>query len=103
MKPIIDVIREKELEMQHVHEEIEALQREKELHIKNIERELETLRAAAKIITETAEHAQTTTVTPVAQPHTVAAAAPIPSAPVESFPVQSVPVSAPEPARKRWP
>lgn len=102
MKPITEVIHDKELEMQHVREEIEALQREKELHLKNIERELETLRAAARIITETVEQTQNTTAMPVAQ-HSMAAAAPIPSAPVESFPVQSVSASAPEPARKRWP
>ena len=95
MKPITDVIREKEHEMQHVREEIEALQREKELHVKNIERELETLRAAAKIITETAEHSGGS------QPQAMAAAAPVPTAAVEAFPVQSVP--APEASRKRWP
>ena len=99
MKPITEVIREKEMEMQHVREEIEALQREKELHVKNIERELETLRAAAKIITETAEHGSPTSAS--SQPQAMAAAAPTPSAAVESFPVQSVP--APEPSRKRWP
>lgn len=94
MKPITEVIRDKEMEIQHVREEIDALLREKELHIKNIERELETLRAAAAIISETAGGAH-------AQPQAMAAAAPIPTAPVESFPVQSAP--APEPARKRWP
>src|SRR5947209_14575901 len=102
MKPITEVIHDKELEMQHVREEIEALQREKELHLKNIERELETLRAAAKIITDTVESSQTTTAMPVAQ-HSMAAAAPVPNAPVESFPVQSVSAPASEPARKRWP
>jgi len=93
MKPISEVIREKEMEMQHVREEIEALQREKELHIKNIERELETLRAAAKIIEDTHGGAQ--------QPMAAAASVPAQTAPVEAFPVQSAP--APEPARKRWP
>jgi|GEM_PF-6200289 len=96
MKPITEVIRDKEQEMQHVREEIEALQREKELHVKNIERELETLRAAAKIITETTDGHSA----PSSQPQAMAAAAPVPAA-VESFPVQSVP--APEPSRKRWP
>ena len=100
MKPITEVIHDKELEMQHVREEIEALQREKELHLKNIERELETLRAAAKIITETVESSHSTSATPQ---QSMAAAAPIPSAPVESFPVQSVSAAASEPARKRWP
>ncbi len=92
MKPISEVIREKEMEIQHVREEIDALMREKELHIKNIERELETLRAAAAIMGDSG-----------AAPQAMAAAAPIPTAPVESFPVQSVPTPAPEPARKRWP
>ncbi len=92
MKPITEVIRDKEQEMQHLSEEIEALQREKELHVKNIERELETLRAAAKIITETGDHGQSS-----AQ---AMAAAPVPAA-VESFPVQSVPAQ--EASRKRWP
>jgi len=95
MKPITEVIRDKEQEMQHVREEIEALQREKELHVKNIERELETLRAAAKIIGETASQGQASSA-----PQAMAAAAPAPPA-VESFPVQSVP--APEASRKRWP
>ncbi len=97
MKPITEVIREKEMEIQHVREEIDALMREKELHIKNIERELETLRAAAAIMGDgsAAGHA--------APPQAMAAAAPIPTAPVESFPVQSVSTPAPEPARKRWP
>ena len=95
MKPITEVIRDKEQEMQQVREEIEALQREKELHVKNIERELETLRAAAKIITETGDHSQS-----ASSAQAMAAAAPLPSA-VESFPVQSV--SAPESSRKRWP
>ncbi len=90
MKPISEVIRDKEMEMQHVREEIDALIREKELHIKNIERELETLRAAAAIMG--GEHAPQ---------QAMAAAAPVPTAPVESFPVQSAP--APEPVRKRWP
>jgi F0F1-type ATP synthase membrane subunit b/b' len=94
MKPISEVIREKEMEITHVREEIDALLREKELHIKNIERELETLRAAAAIMGDTAGHAP--------QPQAMAAAAPIPTAPVESFPVQSA-TPAPEPARKRWP
>src|SRR5437868_3845135 len=98
MKPITEVIHDKELEMQHVREEIEALQREKELHLKNIERELETLRAAAKIITDTLESSPSTSATPQ---QSMAAAAPIPNAPVESFPVQSV-SAASEPARKRW-
>jgi hypothetical protein len=97
MKPITEVIRDKEAEMQHVREEIEALQREKELHIKNIEREIETLRAAAKIIDETGDHGQS-----ASHAQTMAAAAPTPSNPVESFPVQSVPAAS-EAARKRWP
>lgn len=91
MKPITDVIREKEAEMQHVREEIEALMREKELRLKALATELETLNAAARIIAETAG----------GQPQAMAAAAPATSAPVEPFPVQSAP--APEPARKRWP
>ena len=102
MKPISEVIREKEMEMQHVREEIEALQREKELHVKNIERELETLRAAAKIITETADHGATTSASSfTSQPQAMAAVAPMPGGAVESFPVQSVSTS--EPSRKRWP
>ena len=96
MKPITEVIRDKEMEMQHVREEIEALQREKELHVKNIERELETLRAAAKIIE--GEHGTTSS---TSQPQAMAAAVPISSSAVESFPVQSA--SAPEASRKRWP
>lgn len=96
MKPIIDVIREKEMEIQHVREEIDALMREKELHIKNIERELETLRAAAAIMGDNAGAPQT------APQQAMAAAAPVPTAPIESFPVQSA-TPAPEPARKRWP
>jgi hypothetical protein len=91
MKPISEVIRDKEQEMQHVREEIEALLREKELHIKNIERELETLHAAAKIISETGQGGG----------QAMAAAAPA-AASVESFPVQSVP-AANDAARKRWP
>lgn len=93
MKPITEVIRDKELEMQQVREEMEALLREKELHIKNIEREVETLRAAAKIIAET-----------TGQPQAAPAAPHTPAAPVvESFPVQSAQTAAHEPARKRWP
>lgn len=99
MKPISEVIREKETEMQHVREEIEALLREKELHLKNLDRELETLRAAAKIISEAAEPGGA-----VAAPQTSAAAAShSASAPQEGFPAQPVPISGPEPARKRWP
>lgn len=99
MKPISEVIREKEAEIQHLHDEIEALKREKELRVKSIESELETLRAAARIISGEGG----------GQAHGMAAAAaPVPtlvpaqSAAVENFPVQSVP-PAPEPARKRWP
>jgi len=94
MKPITEVIRDKENEIQHVREEVAAFQREAELRIKALEQELETLRAAARIISGDG------------QPQAMAATAPMPapvqSAPVESFPVQSVP-PAPEPARKRWP
>lgn len=96
MKPITEVIRDKENEIQHIRQEIEAFAREREQRIKGIEMELETLRAAARIISgETA-------------PQAMAAAASIPppmpvqSAPAEPFQVQSAP-AAPEAARKRWP
>jgi hypothetical protein len=100
MKPITEVIRDKELEIQRVREEMEGLLRQKEQHIKAIEAEIETLRAAAKIIADTTGQPQAA---PAAAPHApVAPVAPI--APVvESFPVQSVAASGPEPARKRWP
>ncbi|HSE47799.1 MAG TPA: hypothetical protein VLA96_01190 [Terriglobales bacterium] len=96
MKPITEVIRDKENEIQQIRQEVETFARQSEQRIKGIETELETLRAAARIISGDG-----------GQP-TAAAAAPIPMpvqtapAPVETFPVQSVP-PAPEPARKRWP
>jgi hypothetical protein len=99
MKPITEVIRDKEMEIQRVREEIEAQRQQKEQHIKSIEVEIDTLRAAAKIMGETPgqPHAAPVATVPVAAPHP-------PAAPlVESFPVQSVQASAPEPARKRWP
>jgi hypothetical protein len=93
MKPITEVIRDKENEIQQMRQEIEAFARDREQRIRGIETELETLRAAARIISGDGS-----------QP--IAAAAPIPmpvqSTPAESFPVQAVP-PAPEPARKRWP
>ena len=95
MKPITEVIHDKELEIQRVREEMEALLREKEQRIKGIEAEIETLRAAAKIIADTTGQPQASpAAAPVAVPH-----APV----VESFPVQSVQASGSEPARKRWP
>jgi hypothetical protein len=94
MKPITEVIRDKEMEIQRVREEIEAQLRQKEQHIKGIEAEIETLRAAAKIIAETTGQPQ-----PAPAPAPVAPHAPV----VESFPVQSIQASGPEPARKRWP
>jgi hypothetical protein len=94
MKPITEVIRDKENEIAQIRQEVETFARQSEQRVKGIETELETLRAAARIISGDGGQ-------PMA-----AAAAPIPmpvqTAPVETFPVQSVP-PAPEPARKRWP
>lgn len=98
MKPITEVIRDKENEIQQIRQEVETFARQSEQRVKGIETELETLRAAARIISGDAS-----------QPQAMAAAAPTPmpaqhqSGPVvESFPVQSA-APVPEPARKRWP